>query len=188
MHPFAHEKLSGLDRARLLAAVEPVLSAHGVEGVELCWRTDRGAWVLELTIERPGSRTPGAGITLEVCTDVSRDLSAALDVADVIPTGYRLEVGSPGLDRKLYGASDYQRFAGQRAKIKLSEPIDGQSVVEGTLHGLSESGQVVLETDKGLLSLELGQIGNGRLVFDWSAGKGKPKGKRAHRHASNRGR
>lgn len=188
MNPVTHEKLIGLDRERVLAAVEPVLSAHGVEGVELCWRTDRGGWLLELTIERPGSRSPGEGITLEVCTDVSRDLSAALDVADVMPTAYRLEVGSPGLDRRLYGGGDYARFSGQRAKVKLTEAIDGQRVVEGTLHGLDDTGHVQLETDKGVLSLELGQIDTGRLVFDWSAGKGKPKGKRPNRRATARGR
>src|SRR5690606_16699389 len=57
----AHERLPGLDRDRILAVVEPILAAHGVDGVELVWRTDRGERVLELTIERPEARIPGHG-------------------------------------------------------------------------------------------------------------------------------
>ncbi|MBK8997203.1 MAG: ribosome maturation factor RimP [Myxococcales bacterium] len=186
----AHERLPGLDRERVLAAVEPVLRAHGVEGVELVWRTDRGGWLLELTIERPDGRIPGEGITIELCTDVSRDLSAALDVADVLSHAYRLEVGSPGLDRALYSARDYARFAGQSAKLKLREAVAGQRVIHGTLHGLDESGRVVLETEQGLLCLELEQIESGRLTFSWGGAprKGKPKGKGPVRRASGHGR
>lgn len=188
MNLVAHEKLTGLDRERVLAAVEPVLLAHGVEAVELVWRTDRSGWLLELTIERPESRVPGQGITIDVCTDVSRDLSSALDVADAIPHAYRLEVGSPGLDRALYGRNDYQRFAGQLAKLKLKAPLDGQKVVRGTLQGLDEEGRVVLESDRGLTSIELDTIDSGRLEFDWDAGKGKPKGQKPARRAKGRGR
>jgi ribosome maturation factor RimP len=189
MNLVLHEQLSGLDRDRVMAAVEPVLLAHGVEGVELCWRTDRGGWILVLTIERPGTRRPGDGVTVDLCSEVSRDLSAALDVADVIPHRYRLEVGSPGLDRALYGAADYERFAGQLAKLKLSEPVDGQSVISGTLHGRDESGHVLLQTDKGVASVPLGTIRSARLVFDWDANKGKPKGgKSRSRRASGSGR
>ncbi len=189
MNAIAHENLTGLDRERLLAAVEPVLRAHGVEGVELAWRTDRGGWVLSLTLERPEARIPGEGITVDLCSEISRDLSAALDVADVIPHRYRLEVGSPGLDRALYSARDYERFAGQPAKLKLVEPVDGQKVVEGTLQGRDTAGRVLLDTSRGLLSLGLEQISSARLVFDWDAQRGKPKGgKSPARKASSRGR
>ena len=107
----AHEKLPGLDRERVLAAVEPILAAHRVDAVELVFKTDRSGWVLELTLEKAGERVPGAGITLELCADISREVSAALDVADCIPHRYRLEVGSPGVERALYSLADYERFA-----------------------------------------------------------------------------
>jgi len=190
MTPVSHERLPGLDRERVLAAVEPVLRAHGVEGVELVWRTDQGGWLLELTIERPDSRVPGEGITIDVCSDVSRDLSAALDVADVMTHAYRLEVGSPGLDRALYSSKDYLRFAGQSAKLKLREPLAGQRVIHGTLHGLDDSGRVQLESEQGLLCLELAQIESGRLTFSWGgqARKGKPKGKGPAKRATGHGR
>jgi ribosome maturation factor RimP len=186
----AHERLPGLDRERVLAAVEPVLRAHGVEAVELVWRTDRSGWLLELTIERPEARIPGEGVTIDLCTDVSRDLSAALDVAGVLTHAYRLEVGSPGLDRALYSSKDYARFAGQSAKLKLREPLAGQRVIDGTLHGLDEAGRVQLETDKGLLGFDFEQIESGRLTFSWGGAprKGKPKGKGPARRASGHGR
>lgn len=184
----AHQKLPGLDAERVLAVVEPVLRSHAVEGVELVWRTDQGGWLLELTIERPNTRVPGEGVTIDVCTDVSRDLSAALDVADVIKCAYRLEVGSPGLERALYVLNDYVRFAGQLAKLKLTAPVGGQRVVRGTLMGLNDKGEVELETDKGLQSFAFGSIESGRLVFDWNAARAKPKGQKPAKRAASRGR
>ncbi|HEY3235801.1 MAG TPA: ribosome maturation factor RimP [Polyangiaceae bacterium] len=187
MNAIAHEKLHGLDRDRLLAVVEPILVAHNVQGVELVWRTDRGQWVLELTVERPNSRQPGEGMTLDLCSEISRDLSAALDVANLIPKSYRLEVGSPGLERALYTSDDYQRFAGQSARLKLVLPLDDEMVLRGTLHGLSESGQVLLETERGVLSVEVASIEHARLTFDWKS-TGRADGAMAPRHAHGRGR
>lgn len=189
--PFGHESLKGLDRDRVVSVVEPILRAHGVEGVELGWRSDSRGWVLSLTVERPTLAEPSAGVTLDLCAEISRDLSAALDVADCMPGRYRLEVGSPGLDRALYGVRDYARFAGRHAKVKLTQPIDGQRVLRGCLKGVGEDGRVVLESDGKELRLEPTQIENGRLSFDWQAARGaKPRpqnqgqrGKRAGRAA-----
>ncbi len=187
----AHEKLPGLDRARVCEAVEPVLAAHRVECVELVWRTDRNGWVLEVTIERPDARVPGEGVTIDLCSEVSRDLSAALDVADCIPHHYTLEVGSPGVERALYNRRDYERFAGQGARVKLKAPIDGNYVITGTLHGLDESGRVLIETERSeLMNIELDQIDSARLIFEWkkagatAARNGKERRTAGHgRHA-----
>ncbi len=173
---FAHEKLHGLDRDRLVAAIEPVLNARGVEGVELVWRTDRGDWVLEITIEKPGSRIPGAGITIDLCSEISRELSASLEAADLIPAAYRLEVGSPGLDRALYTARDYERFAGQAAKLKLTEAVNGERVLTGIVQGLDGAESVILDTERGALSVELSAIQSARLLFDWKSGSGREAG------------
>lgn len=184
----AYEHLQGLDRDRLVAVVEPVLRAHNVEGVELIWRTDRAGWVLELTIERPGSTQPGAGVTIDLCSEISRDLSAALDVADVIEARYTLQVGSPGLERALYKLSDYQRFAGQRVKLKLREPVEGQRVLHGVLSGLDDDGQaIVIQTDRGMLNLQFSEIESARLLFDWNKGEPRARGRKPQR-AADRGR
>lgn len=184
----AHEKLDGLDRERVLAAVSPVLSAHGVDAVELVWRMDGSGRVLELTVERPESRVPGEGITVDLCADISRDLSAALDVDDVIPFRYRLEVGSPGLERSLYGANDYARFAGRFARLKLRAPYAGQHVLYGTLHGLDESGSIVLELESSeRVTFALDGVDTARLVFR-PEGHAKPTGRRKSRQSAKSGR
>src|SRR5262245_9768481 len=176
----AHEKLPGLDRERVLAAVTPILAAHRVDGVELLFKTDRGGWVLELTIEKPEERRPGAGITVDLCSDISRELSAALDVADCIPHRYRLEVGSPGVERALYSPSDYTRFAGQPAKLRLKQPRNSEYYVTGALQGLSAEKRIVIQTERGeLVELSLDEIDNGHLVFDWKTGGSRPGGPRS---------
>lgn len=185
----AHESLKGLDRDRLISVVEPILVAHGVDVVELLWRSDPRGWVLYLTVERPGTTEPGAGVTLDLCAEISRDLSAALDVADVMPGRYRLDVGSPGIDRALYGVSDYARFSGRKAKLKLREPLSGQRVISGLLKGLDESGLVVLESEGGEHKIPPSQIESGRLSFDWKAAqksKTSRDGKRPDRRPAER--
>jgi ribosome maturation factor RimP len=178
---FAHERLEGLDRDTIVSAVLPVLRAHGVDGVELVWKSDGRGMVLYVTVERPGSTEPGSGVTLDLCAEISRDLSTALDVVDAIQGRYRLEVGSPGLERALYGAQDYQRFSGRPAKLKLREPLDGQKVLRGVLRGLDGAGAVQLETDAGTVGIGLDRIGSGQLIFDWQpAGEGnRPASARA---------
>ncbi len=172
----AHTKLPGLDAPRVLAIVEPVLAAHRVDGVELLWRGDKDGKVLVLTIEKPGSTRTGDGITIDLCTEISRQLSAAFDETEVIAGRYRLEVGSPGVERRLYLPDDYRRFAGQEVKVKLSEPSEldgfvGQKTIRGTLFGLDDDGRMVLETDHGNITLSLDEISSAQLVFTW----GQPK-------------
>lgn len=166
-----HENLRGLDRDRLIQAIEPVTVAHGVDVVELVYRSDARGWALIVTVERPGSVDPALGVTLDLCAEISRDLSAALDVADAIPGRYRLEVGSPGVERALYGDADYQRFAGKPVRIKLREPIDGQRVVHGVLRGM-DSGLVVVDAERGELRLAPERIEGARLRFEWKTARG----------------
>jgi ribosome maturation factor RimP len=176
----AHEKLAGLDREKIVSALEPVLSVHAVDCVELVWRTDRGDALLEVTVERPETRDPGAGVTLDLCAEISRDLSAALDAADCIDRHYRLEVGSPGVERALYGAHDYERFTGRDAKLKLKKPVRGEYVVTGTLEGLDEEGRVLLTIRGERAAVELAEVDKARLVFSWK--RDKPGGPRKGRH------
>ena len=77
-------------------------------------------------------------VSVEDCARVSRDLSAVLDVEDVVPTAYILEVSSPGLDRPLRHADDYRRFSGRRAKLVVREAIDGQKFFRGRLAGVDD--------------------------------------------------
>jgi ribosome maturation factor RimP len=184
----AYEKLNGIDRDRLHAVLEPVLLAHGVEAIELTWQTDDKGWLLSLTIEKPGHSWPGEGVTVDLCADISRDLSVSLDVMGIMPHKYRLEVGSPGLERSLYRVEDYARFAGCNVRLKLREPILGQSVLRTKLCGLDTEGKIIIETENGQRALAPELIQTGRLVFDWNK-PGFHSGKRTDKARSrNSGR
>jgi ribosome maturation factor RimP len=126
-----------------------VAASYGLEIFEVQFRREAGGMVLRVQIDRPGPASSAEdSVSVEDCAHVSRDLSALLDVDDVVPTAYTLEVSSPGLDRALRGADDYRRFAGRRAKVVMREPVDGQSFFKGTLGGVDAAG-VAIDTDDG---------------------------------------
>lgn len=174
------EKLNGIDRDRLYAILEPVLAAHGVEPVEIIWHTDNKGWLLTLTIEKPDATKPGEGIGIDLCADISRDLAVSLDVDDVIPNKYRLEVGSPGLERNLYRLQDYARFVGCEAKLKLRDAEPGKAVIRGVLRGLNDQSMIVIETAEGQRDFTLDTIQSGCLEFNWKKASTTHSGKREH--------
>ena len=92
-------------RESLIAAVEPVLAAHKCELVEFDWRREPVGWVMRLYVEHIGHdpRLQIGGVGIDECARISRDVSTALDVADLISHAYHLEVSSPGLERPLRG-------------------------------------------------------------------------------------
>lgn len=154
------------------AVVLPILRAHGVDLVELAFKTEQGGWVLQVTVERADSPEPGGGLTLDLLSEVSRDLSSALDVAELIAQRYNLEVSSPGLDRPLRTVAEYRRFAGKLAKVYLSRPApDGQRVLRGILVAADDE-QLTVEVDGRPLIVPFSDISRGHLVFEMG---GRPK-------------
>ena len=122
-----------------------VAASYGLEIFDVQFRREAPGMVLRVRIDRPGSKaTAEDSVTVDECAKVSRDLSAIFDVDDVVPTAYVLEVSSPGLDRPLTRAEDYQRFAGRRAKLVMREKVDGQGYFKGQLGGF-EDGHVLIE-------------------------------------------
>jgi len=130
-----------------------VAASYGLEIFDVQYRREASGMVLRIRIDRPGSKaTVDDSVTVDECAKVSRDLSAILDVDDVVPTTqYTLEVSSPGLDRPLTRAEDYQRFAGRRAKLVMREKIDGQGYFKGQLGGVEDGPVkvVVIEGEDG---------------------------------------
>ncbi|MCG8557305.1 MAG: ribosome maturation factor RimP [Proteobacteria bacterium] len=131
-------------KSRLRALLEPICSAHGVALFDVRARREPGGAVLRVLIERlpadhARSQQPevarGAGITLDDCQAVSRDLSTLLDVhADLIPLArYRLEVSSPGLDRPLFALEHFLRFVGSEVRLQTRQPIEGRRRFRGTI-------------------------------------------------------
>ena len=114
-----------------------VAASYGLEIFDVQFRREAQGMVLRVQIDRPGpAATAEESVSVDDCAQVSRDLSAILDVEDVVPTQYTLEVSSPGLDRPLRSERDYARFAGRRAKIVTREKIDGQTFFKGQLAGV----------------------------------------------------
>jgi ribosome maturation factor RimP len=103
------------------------------------------------------------GIGLEDCETVSRQVSALLDVEDPIPGHYRLEVSSPGLDRRLTKLAHYQRFVGAEVRVKLRFPLDGRRNYRGTLRAASEK-DIEVEVDGQKHTLPMANIESARLV------------------------
>lgn len=103
------------------AVATRVATTYGLEVFDVQFRREAGGMMLRVQIDRPGpAATAGECVSVEDCARVSRDLSAILDVEDVVPTAYILEVSSPGLDRPLRRTDDYRRFAGRRAPENTS--------------------------------------------------------------------
>jgi len=141
----------GLVVEQVRSAAERVAAGYGLEIFDVQFRREAGGMVLRVQIDRPGpAATAEESVSVADCADVSRDLSAVLDVDDVVPVAYTLEVSSPGLDRALRGIDDYRRFAGRRAKLVMREAVDGQTYFKGRLGGVEdESGAVLVDADDG---------------------------------------
>lgn len=186
---------AGVDLEKVRAALAPAFAASGVELFDLEWLTDRAGWTLRVVIERPGAEDAAGGVTLEDCVQVSRDVSAALDLdEELIPHHYNLEVSSPGLERKLRGPADFARFVGMLAKVKLSKPApDGQRVLRGLLEEAPE-GRIAVRVDGKRVEAPAADVDEARLVYELQTGqkKGKPKrgaaGKRSRESSHDRGR
>lgn len=160
------------------AVVLPILRAHAVDLVELVFKTERGGWVLRVTVEKPGSIEPGFGLTLDLLAEISRDLSSALDVSELIAQKYNLEVSSPGLDRPLFTLADYRRFAGKLAKVYLLEPApDGQRVLRGILLPDDED-RITVEVDGRPVTVSFADISRGHLVFEMGGSAKRPRASR----------
>jgi ribosome maturation factor RimP len=126
-----------IDRVREIC--ERVAADFGLEVFEVELKGGGKARTLRIYLDKPG------GVTLDDCATVSREVGTILDVEDVIPGGqYTLEVSSPGLDRKLLKAADYERFTGSLVKLQTREAINGSRNFQGRLQGLKE-GRVTLE-------------------------------------------
>jgi len=134
---------------RVREAASRVATGYGLDIFDVQFRREASGMVLRVRIDRPGpAASAEESVSVQDCANVSRDLSAILDVEDTVPTAYTLEVSSPGLDRPLRGADDYRRFTGRRAKLVMRERIDGQGFFKGRLGGV-DGGDVVIDADDG---------------------------------------
>jgi ribosome maturation factor RimP len=122
-----------IDREAINTVIERVVAREQLEIVHWELLGPPGRHMLRIYIDKPG------GVSLGDCETVSNQVGVVLDVQNLIPSRYTLEVSSPGLERGLYKREDYQRFAGSRIKLKTARPIGSQRNFRGRLEGLFEN-------------------------------------------------
>ena len=133
-----------LDRVREIA--ERVAASGGLEVVDIEFRGSGKARMLRVFLDKPGAAggDPLAGVTHGDCANFSREFGTILDVEDAISTSYTLEVSSPGLDRKLTKAVEFERFVGSRMKVMTRNPVNNNRYFEGRLESFRE-GRLTLD-------------------------------------------
>jgi ribosome maturation factor RimP len=148
--------------------VVPALNRFGVELVMGSFRREKSGKVLRLLIERKGaSPEAGSGVDVGLCADVSKELSALLDVSDAVNGPYTLEVSSPGIERPLVRLGDFERFVGRPASIETKQPVEGRRSFKGTLLGV-ENGAVMLTTkNHQRIAIPRDDIKKANLVFEF---------------------
>jgi len=147
-------------RTEVEALLQPIAARMGLEVVDVDIHGEAERTVLRVLMDRPEG-----GITVEECARVSEQLGRRLDLYDLFPHAYTLEVSSPGLDRPLRSDADYRRFAGRRAEIQTDQLIDGRRRFRGIVLGVVGEA-VVLQVDGRQVQIPRARILQARLVVD----------------------
>ena len=150
--------------AAIAELVEPALEDLGFRLVRVQMMGRDTSQTVQIMTERPDGT-----ITIDDCEQISRQLSPLLDAFDPVPSAYRLEISSPGIDRPLVRASDFEDWAGYEAKIELRELLDGRRRFSGVLEGFDD-GEIRLEVNldqigRQVLGLPIKMVDSARLVL-----------------------
>lgn len=139
--------------------VEPILESQGMELVDLEYRRESQGWVLRLYIDREG------GISVNDCAEASGEVGAVLEVRDLIPNPYVLEISSHGLSRPLKKREHFEKYQNRLVKIKTFEPVEGRRNFKGTLLGL-EGESVRLEVEGRIYEIPFQNIAKANLEVE----------------------
>lgn len=139
------------------ALVLPVVEAFGLELADVEYVTEEGRNILRVTIDK------AEGVTIDDCSDVSRELSTVFDVDDIVPEQYCLEVSSPGLDRRLKKRKDFLEAVGKKIRLKTKLPIIDRRNFNVTLEAVAEDSIEVKDLDERLWTIEFDNIEKARL-------------------------
>ncbi len=146
---------------KIEAVAERVARSEGIEIVEIELKGGGKNQFLRISIDKP------EGVTHADCELISHQVGTILDIEDVVPGHYTLEVSSPGVERKLRKLKDFERFLGQKVKVVLREPIDNQRSFTGTLAGLEDC-TIALELAPGKrIQFPHEQVEKANLKFEW---------------------
>jgi len=144
-------------RDRLIGLLEPLVEQLGFELVDVEANAGRGSGLLRIYLDS------AAGVGVDDCERVSREVSALLDVEDPMPGAFTLEVSSPGLDRVLRKPAHFARFCGERMRVELAAARDGRRRYTGRLLAVGEDG-IELEVDGETVAMNFAAIDRARLA------------------------
>jgi ribosome maturation factor RimP len=165
----------------ITAMIAPSLDAMGYRIVRVAFTGGRRP-----TLQIMAERRDAAAMSVDDCADISRTVSALLDVADPIPVAYALEVSSPGIDRPLIDRDDFVRYAGYEAKVEMSNLIDGRKRFRGRLLG-ADDGAVRIAVEDREIALPLAEVVRAKLVLtdELLAAAQKQQSGKTQDHTSN---
>lgn len=175
-----------MDKATQISQLlAPTVASLGLELLGIEYLPAPGGAVVRLYIDQPADAAPvmgedgqmqPAGVGIDECEQVSREVSAQLDLEDPISGNYTLEVSSPGIDRPLFTPAQFARFIGESAKVGLKLPQDGRRRLTGRI--VAVEGDIIhFEIDGKPFEAAFDNIDKARLVPDWAAmgyAPGKP--------------
>ncbi|MBW1786124.1 MAG: ribosome maturation factor RimP [Deltaproteobacteria bacterium] len=138
--------------------IEPIVEQMALELVDVEYLSEHGRWVLRVIADKPG------GITLDDCARASREISAVIDVKDVVHHEYVLEVSSPGLNRPLKREKDFLRVIGEKIKVRMAGPVDGRRNFRGVLQDLKDH-TLYLGLDRKIFVLPLKNVEKANLIY-----------------------
>jgi ribosome maturation factor RimP len=145
-----------MKQKQLTTIIQPVIEDLGFDLWGIEYMPQKSGALVRIYIDHP------QGISVDNCADCSREISAILDVEDPIKSAYVLEVSSPGLDRVLFDANQFNDYLGHQAKVKLAQPINGSRKITGTIKSVSED-DITLENELGEYSFNINNVMKARL-------------------------
>lgn len=144
---------------RIARLITPAIEAMGFELVRV-----QVSGSQRPTLQIMAEPNNGRAMSIDDCADISRAISAVLDVEDPIAGAYSLEVSSPGIDRPLTRAKDYERFLGHEAKVETNAPLDGRKRFKGPIKSV-DGNAVELSVDGADLRIPFAAIHKAKLVL-----------------------
>jgi ribosome maturation factor RimP len=158
-----------METEAIAARVAPALAELGLECLGVEWNAGHGGGVLRVYIDSLQHDGDAArAVDVDDCEAASREISALLDVDDPIPGHYVLEVSSPGIERPLFNAEQFARFAGQEARVTLKLPRDGRRRMRGRIAAV-EGRRIGMDVDGTRIDIDEDEIEGAHLVPDWEA-------------------
>jgi len=160
---------TGLITEQIRGIAERVVSGGPIELVHVGVTGNSKDLVVRIFIDKEG------GVTLDDCSEVSRQVEAVLDAEDTIPSRYVLEVSSPGIERELYALKDFERFTGRLAKLKMKKDFDGPRTLTGSITAVDGDSISIDDRTQGPLTIRYADVDKANLKIELGKEFGKKR-------------